>query len=147
MDVLGYSNILQNPATLNYSTFDSETSILSNTWTTTSTTAYLMILEYQKTLYSSGRRTLYIAVLRAGDIVKQTFTSGADMHYFYVKRDGTKDVGAYFPIEPLTTYTFLAKVLSTDMSVVGGMKLQLMLVRGEYPYDDIILPENMVYMP
>ncbi len=147
LDALGYSNLLTNPAAVNNSTFDPETSILSNTWTTTSTSFHLMISEYQKTSYSSSGIKLHDASNRAGDIVKQTFTSGADKHYFYVKRNGTKDVGAYFPIEPLTTYTFLVKVLSTDMSVVGGMKLQLMLVRGEYPYDDIISPENMVYMP
>ena len=147
LDALGYSNLLTNPAKGYDSTFDPETSILSNTWTTTSTTFHLMIFEYPKTSYGSSSIRLHDAYNRAGDIVKQTFTSGADMHYFYVKRNDSTDVGAFFPIEPLTKYTFLAKVLSTDMSVVGGMKLQLMLVRGEYPYDDIILPENMVYMP
>ena len=147
LDALGYSNLLTNPAAVVNSTFDPETSILSNTWTTTSTSFNLMITEYEKTAYYPLGRTLYSAQKRAGDIVKQTFTSGADKHYLYVKRNSTTDVGAFFPIEPLTNYTILVKILSKDMSVVGGMKLQLMLVRGEYPYDDIILPENMVYMP
>jgi len=147
LDALGYSNLLTNPAAVVNSTFDPETSILSNTWTKTSTTCHLMIIEHQKTSYGFPTITLYTSRNRAGDIVKQTFTSGADMHYLFVKRNDTKDVGAFFPIEPLTNYTILVKILSMDMSVVGGMKLQLMLVRGEYPYDDIILPENMVYMP
>ncbi len=148
LDALGYSNLLTNPAKVNNSTFDPETSILSNTRPVSKNYLNLHIYTYTQTAYSQPNRTVITGDFNnVGEVIKRNFTSVADMRYLYIKHNDSIDIGAYFPIEPLTNYTILVKILSMDMSVVGGMKLQLMLVRGEYPYDDIILPENMVYMP
>ena len=149
LDALGYSNLLTNPARLRDSTFDPETSILSNTWTTNKNYIRLYLWYADSDNYSSsGQVRITIQnYFRQGQTYKATFTTSSSTHYFYIKHDDSKDIGAYFEIEPSTTYTVIVKALETDLSVVGGMKLQLMLVRGEYPYDDIILPENMVYMP
>ena len=148
MDALGYSNLLTNPAAVNNSTFDPETSIFSNTRPVSKNYLNLHIYTYTRTSYAPPSRTVITGNFNnVGEVIKRNFTSEAGMRYLYIKHNDSIDIGAYFPIEPLTNYTILVKILSMDMSVVGGMKLQLMLVRGEYPYDDIILPENMVYMP
>lgn len=86
-------------------------------------------------------------IMNKGQTYKTTFTTGENTHYLYIKDNNSMDFGLYFDIEPLTTYTIIAKALETNLSVVGGMKLQLMLVRGNYEYDEILPYGENIYMP
>ena len=149
LDALGYSNLLTNPAPLNNSTFDPETSILSNTWTTNKDYMNLYLWYADRAVYSSSGhvRITIQNYFRQGQTYKNTFTTGPTTHYFYIKHNDSKDIGAYFEIEPSTTYTVIVKALETDLSVVGGLKVRVMLARGNYAYEDVLPYGENIYIP
>ena len=144
------TNLLRTPVVLNNATFDATTAILSNTWTTNKQYVSLYLLETDRSGLSSVTNFNFIIMgnkMYAGQTYKTTFTSDGNTHYLLIKHNDSTDVGAYFAIEPLTTYTIVVKAIETDLSVVGGMKLQLMLVRGNYDGTDILPYGENVFIP
>lgn len=141
------TNLLNTPAAVRNATFDTATATMSNTWTTDKNFLRLFAWYSSVTDYSDASFVIQ-RVFYEGQTYKTTFTTGANTRYLYVKHnDNPSDIGLWFDIEPSTTYTLIVKALETNLSVVGGMKLQLMLVRGNYEYDDILPYGENVYMP
>ena len=148
MDVKKTTNVLQNPVSLNNAIFDSATATLSNTWTTNKDYMNLYLWYADRAVYSSsGQVIITMQNFRQGQTYKNTFTTGPTTHYFYIKHNDSKDIGAYFELEPSTTYTVIVKALETDLSVVGGLKVQVMLVRGNYAYEDVLPYGENIYIP
>ncbi len=143
------TNLLKTPVILYDATFDVATAILSNTWATDKNYINLYVWYSDEPRYSAVLVNIILGyIMYEGQTFKNTFTTGPNTRYLYVKHnDNPRDIGAYFAIEPSTTYTIIAKAIETDLSVVGGMKLQLMLVRGNYDGTDILPYGENVFMP
>ena len=133
-------NLLCEPSALTLSAFDVQTGIFTNTSVDTRSYVQLFIF-VGESLYKGYDLT------RPNQIARETFTTLDNTNILYLKHNGAvRDFRIYFPVEPSTTYTLLVKAIETNPTVVGGIKLQLMLVRGEYD-SDVFIPCGNVYLP
>ena len=140
-------NLAIAPARLENSTYDASTGIMTNTWAAPRTYLQLFLDLYNDTDYHSVRQIVFRQDIRTPRLVKQTFTTNADMHFLLIKHNDSQDILAWFPVEPLTTYTVLVDVLEANPSVVGGLKMKLMLVRGEWDSNLVLAPGENIYLP
>ncbi len=137
---------IAHPAPFN-ATFDQTTGILTNTWAAPTT-----FLNINLWLYNTTSDSQPELIINAGTSVprlyRTTFTTNASQHYLKIKHnDNPRDIGAWIPVEPLTQYTILVDVLEANPSVVGGLKMKIMLVRGEWDHDFLLAPGENIYMP
>ena len=141
-------NLLCTPASIKYATFDPATGIFTNTAAETNNYTNFMVQLYQalgSVHYTIS--TILATAIKRPQKLRTTFTTTEDTHYLYIKHNDSQfDIGIHFPVEPSTTYTLLVNAIETDPSVVDGMKLQLMLVQGEYD-SDVFIPCGNIYMP
>ena len=139
-------NVLCEPSHIVHASFDSTTGILTNT--DAEPKNYIVLMGH---VFDNGSNLLVSPVptisIRTPQTIVRTFTTPENSHRLFIKHNDTQfDVGAWFPIEPSTTYTLIIRAIETNPSVVGGMKLQLMMVRGEYDSEEFI-PCGNVYLP
>ncbi|MBO4672360.1 MAG: hypothetical protein J5608_01770 [Alphaproteobacteria bacterium] len=138
-------NLLCKPTSIQEgASFDVATGILTNT-----TEDQRNYVEFNLQFFSNNNEYLdqIDTVFGQPRIMRQIITTPANTNSIRIKHNGRLiDIAVWFPIEPLTTYTLLVKAIETNPTVVGGMKLQLMLVQGEYD-SDVFIPCGNVYMP
>ena len=141
-------NLLCEPVWLNTASFDVTTGIFTNT--AVEPKNYIRLHVYETSGMNparTGTSDFFIRDITSPTTIKRQFTTTSDSHYIYIKHNDSKfDVGVLFPLEPSTTYTLVIRAIETNPSIVGGMKLQLMMVRGEYNSEEFI-PCGNVYMP
>ena len=137
-------NLLCSPTNISSATFDPATGVFTNIQAEPKN--YVEFNIQFKNVYD---RIYHMStyVFNASQVFKNTFTTQEDTKALRLKHNGSSfDIDIYFPVEPSTTYTLLVNAIETNPSVVGGMKLQLMLVQGEYD-SDVFIPCGNVYLP
>ena len=138
-------NLLCEPVWLNTASFDVTTGIFTNT--AAEPKNYIRLFVYETSPTRTVTSDVFMRDIISPTTIKRQFTTTSDSHYIYIKHNDSKfDVGVLFPLEPSTTYTLVIRAIETDPSIVGGMKLQLMMVRGEYDSEEFI-PCGNVYLP
>ena len=139
-------NVMCEHAYIQYASFDATTGIFTNT--AAEPKNYINLYTYETSTGRSAPTTdIAIQKIYSPTTIKRQFTTTSDSHYIYIKHNDSQfDVGVLFPLEPSTTYTLIIRAIETNPSIVGGMKLQLMMVRGEYDSDEFI-PCGNVYIP
>ncbi len=140
-------NLLCTVSAREIASFDPQTSIMSNTYTDTRDHVQLCLF-HSNGIVVAGSGIGCIDLLDAGQTKHYHFTSANDSDHIQIKHNGkARDFRLWFPVEPSTEYTFVAKALSVDPTTIGGMQVQIMLVPGNYTGDEIIPCGQNIYIP
>ena len=141
-------NLLCTPAKRQNASFDSSTSIMTNSTLVDTRKNIILHVTVVPNLGVNGTRFVNKQFTSNGQIYKTTFTTEADTNYLFLKHNGIQDdFRLWFPVEPSTEYTLVAKALSNDPTTIGGMQLQMMLVPGNYDGNEIIPCGQNIYVP
>ena len=133
VDIQSHANLLGTPVDASYANFDTKTHIMTNTVADTRDYVDLYInLTNQLDGYGVSNSKIFWKDVYAS--TNKTFTfSSSDYRYLYIKHNGRRvDNRLFWAIEPHTTYTLTANVLSADPTVVGGIRIFLSLQRENY---------------
>ncbi|MBO4683032.1 MAG: hypothetical protein J5611_00425 [Alphaproteobacteria bacterium] len=138
-------NLFCTPTYLESTQFDSNTGILTNTMSDSRNylNLYIQFFSVNNTFLQHASTQ----DVRQPQTIRQTITTTPETYYLRIKHNGSDvDIGARVPVNPSTTYTVLVKAIETNPAIVEGLKMQIMLIRGEYDSDEFI-PCGNVYIP